>query len=633
VSYSGKHGTGHSRRKEDNDTAHQKKSQRLFTVLSIVVVTTIGLIIGFFMSGQIRDSMINNYAKYNAVQVTGNITTAFSNNDVKEPLRGSGLSHLQEHTKHALMDTDIKSIRFWNTDGLILFSTSKDQIGNITEDGKSLAGKFVADPEKKLINTTVKNSSGERMVTYYPVFLDKANPNQVSAVYEVSMSLDGLQSSINAVMRTVVIGLGSLIIALVLIAQVTSIMLRNRNLKLKNLTAKLAIKADTDGLTGLNNHLHFQNALKDQVEKAQRINSKLSVVMIDLDRFKNVNDRYGHQTGDKVLKKVAGIFDKVLRETDFSARYGGEEFVAVLPDTNSTDALSFAERLRKSAEELTFGDESEKTAALNITLSCGVAEFPEHGNDPSALVAAADSALLFAKNHGRNQVRSFNEFASSDIEEEDLERLINRLQNASLKTVQALAAAVDTKDQFRSAATNSSITANFAGRLNLDKDSMATLSLATQLHDVGEATIPGQVLNKSASLSENEMDSIRTHPEASVKIVEAASQTQSLLGAILHHHENWDGTGYPDGLKGSEIPYLARMLRIVDSFEAMTTERPYRNAMTTNEATKELERNAGTQFDPEMVTAFIETIAPTEGVIKESIHVSTATRRDEKATA
>ena len=633
MSYSGKHGTGHSRRKEDNDTAHQKKSQRLFTVLSIVVVTTIGLIIGFFMSGQIRDSMINNYAKYNAVQVTGNITTAFSNNDVKEPLRGSGLSHLQEHTKHALMDTDIKSIRFWNTDGLILFSTSKDQIGNITEDGKSLAGKFVADPEKKLINTTVKNSSGERMVTYYPVFLDKANPNQVSAVYEVSMSLDGLQSSINAVMRTVVIGLGSLIIALVLIAQVTSIMLRNRNLKLKNLTAKLAIKADTDGLTGLNNHLHFQNALKDQVEKAQRINSKLSVVMIDLDRFKNVNDRYGHQTGDKVLKKVAGIFDKVLRETDFSARYGGEEFVAVLPDTNSTDALSFAERLRKSAEELTFGDESEKTAALNITLSCGVAEFPEHGNDPSALVAAADSALLFAKNHGRNQVRSFNEFASSDIEEEDLERLINRLQNASLKTVQALAAAVDTKDQFRSAATNSSITANFAGRLNLDKDSMATLSLATQLHDVGEATIPGQVLNKSASLSENEMDSIRTHPEASVKIVEAASQTQSLLGAILHHHENWDGTGYPDGLKGSEIPYLARMLRIVDSFEAMTTERPYRNAMTTNEATKELERNAGTQFDPEMVTAFIETIAPTEGVIKESIHVSTATRRDEKATA
>ncbi len=633
MSYSGKHGTGHSRRKEDNDTAHQKKSQRLFTVLSIVVVTTIGLIIGFFMSGQIRDSMINNYAKYNAVQVTGNITTAFSNNDVKEPLRGSGLSHLQEHTKHALMDTDIKSIRFWNTDGLILFSTSKDQIGNITEDGKSLAGKFVADPEKKLINTTVKNSSGERMVTYYPVFLDKANPNQVSAVYEVSMSLDGLQSSINAVMRTVVIGLGSLIIALVLIAQVTSIMLRNRNLKLKNLTAKLAIKADTDGLTGLNNHLHFQNALKDQVEKAQRINSKLSVVMIDLDRFKNVNDRYGHQTGDKVLKKVAGIFDKVLRETDFSARYGGEEFVAVLPDTNSTDALSFAERLRKSAEELTFGDESEKTAALNITLSCGVAEFPEHGNDPSALVAAADSALLFAKNHGRNQVRSFNEFASSDIEEEDLERLINRLQNASLKTVQALAAAVDTKDQFHSAATNSSITANFAGRLNLDKDSMATLSLATQLHDVGEATIPGQVLNKSASLSENEMDSIRTHPEASVKIVEAASQTQSLLGAILHHHENWDGTGYPDGLKGSEIPYLARMLRIVDSFEAMTTERPYRNAMTTNEATKELERNAGTQFDPEMVTAFIETIAPTEGVIKESIHVSTATRRDEKATA
>lgn len=627
MSYSGKHGSKHTRRKEDNDSASQKKGQLLFTILTIAVISTIGLIITVLMSSQIRTTMIANYAKYNAVQVTGNITTAFNKKDVVEPLSGMGLTHLQEHTKHALMDTDIKSIRFWNTDGLILFSTSEDQIGNITEDGKALAGKFVSEPEKKLINTTVKNSSGERMITYYPVFLDKANPDQVSAIYEVSMSLDGLQASINAVMGTVVIGLGSLIIALVLIAQVTSVMLRNRNQKLKILSSKLAIKADTDGLTGLNNHRFFQKNLLDQVERAERMGSKLSVVMIDLDRFKNVNDVYGHQTGDKVLKKIASIFDTVLRESDFSARYGGEEFVVVLPDTNATDAILFADRLRTTAEELVFGEGNEKTANLKVTLSCGVAEFPEHGNEPSALVAAADSALLFAKTHGRNQVRSFNEFASSDIEEEDLERLINRLHNASLKTVQALAAAVDTKDQFHSAATNSSLTANFATKLSLDKDSMATLSLATQLHDVGEATVPGQVLNKSESLTEDEMDNIRSHPEASVKIVEAASQTQSLLGAILHHHENWDGSGYPNGLKGTEIPFLARMLRIVDSFEAMTTERPYRNALSVQDAILELKKNSGIQFDTELVDSFIETIATPDELTRENIHVGASDER------
>ena len=150
---------------------------------------------------------------------------------------------------------------------------------------------------------------------------------------------------------------------------------------------------------------------------------------------------------------------------------------------------------------------------------------------------------------------------------------------------------------------------------------------------MGEATVPGQVLNKSESLTEDEMDNIRSHPEASVKIVEAASQTQSLLGAILHHHENWDGTGYPNGLKGTEIPFLARMLRIVDSFEAMTTERPYRNALSVQDAIAELKENAGIQFDAELVDSFVETIAVPDGATTENIHVGTTSVSDEKVTA
>lgn len=629
MTYSGKHSADNGKPKIEKEERDRRIGLSLFTALSIVIISVIGITVGILMTRHIRAQMLDNYAKYAGNQVSGMISSDFDMDDVNRPLTGEKLEHFQEHLKHALMHDNITNIRIWRPDGLIIFSTTEKNIGKVTDEGQNIAGEFVKNPTKKSMmkERDIKNENFLNL--FYPVYLNTENPELLSVVYEVTVSLAPLKKYVNRVMSTVAVGFGGLILVLIVVAQISSIMLRRRNSTLKELTAKLVIRADTDGLTGLNNHRHFQNVLKAKLDLAERAGKKLSLIMIDLDRFKKINDRYGHQTGDKVLKKVSSAFKKVFNEPFYAARYGGEEYVVILPDTDCSAALTKAEEFRAFIENLMIDLSADKEDVINVTLSCGVAEFPEHGNQPNSLIAAADSALLFAKHHGRNQVRSFNEYASSDFEEEDLERLIHRLHNASLKTVQALAAAVDTKDQFHSN-TNRGRLINFAKKINLEEDALKTLNLASQLHDVGEATVPGQVLNKSESLSEEEMNIIRSHPEAGVKIVEAAAETQTLLTAILHHHENWDGSGYPRGLKGEEIPYLARILRIIDSFDAMTTERPYRNALSIHEAIEELKQNAGTQFDPKLINKFIEYLEPevTSEKIKGQIHVGVTKFKD-----
>lgn len=365
--------------------------------------------------------------------------------------------------------------------------------------------------------------------------------------------------------------------------------------------------AKTDALTGLRNHGHFQQHLHQVTARHLEEGRPVSLIMIDLDNFKCVNDRFGHQKGDAFLEQMGAL----LREEsqgDYTARYGGEEFVVVMPDRPGQEAMQAAEGLRQKVK--TIADAIDLPPSY-VAASFGVADAPACAADAGSLVSAADAALLFAKRKGRNRVAYFRDLSETELREGDLERLHSRLEGASLQTIRALAEAVDGSDQYLGIdrQRTSLAVARMAQSLGMNEEDSGALELAAQLHDIGKVGVPGSILRKKDKLSEEELTLVHQHPEIGRKILEEARQLQNLIQAILYHHERWDGKGYPEGLKGEEIPQMARIVSILDSFRAMMSDRPYRKALTEAEALAELQNGAGSQFDPELVALFIDSIS------------------------
>ncbi len=369
--------------------------------------------------------------------------------------------------------------------------------------------------------------------------------------------------------------------------------------------------ADTDGLTGLKNHGHFQHHLKNEIDRAARYNRVFSLVMIDLDNFKFVNDEFGHQKGDAVLRHVGQLLKNEIRDTDYAARYGGEEFVIVMPEVDGPEATEAADRLRRKLERLY---KKVDLPEYQTAASFGVADFPVCATGSNSLIAAADGALLFAKRQGRNRVAYFRDLSTAELSNDDLDKLNSRLGGAGFQTIQVLAAAVDARDSYPESARNalSRLAAGMAQKLDFKQDQIEALTLAIKLHDIGKIGVPSRVLQKKEKLLPEEMALLRQHPEMGKRILQEAAQIRDLIAAVLYHHERWDGKGYPDGLSGVQIPLMARMVGIIDAYRAMLSDRPYRKALTVEEAVAELEKGAGSQFDPSLVEIFIQQIRDDE---------------------
>jgi len=365
--------------------------------------------------------------------------------------------------------------------------------------------------------------------------------------------------------------------------------------------------AKTDALTGLRNHGHFQQHLHKVTDRLLDEGQPVSLIMIDLDNFKSVNDRFGHQKGDAFLEQMGALLREESQQGDYAARYGGEEFVIVMPARSGQEAVRAAEGLRKKVK--TIADAIDLPPSY-VAASFGVADAPACAVDAGSLVAAADSALLFAKRKGRNRVAYFMDLSETELREGDLERLHSRLEGASLQTIRALAEAVDDSDQYQGMdrQRTSAVVSSMARSLGMGAEESGALELAAQLHDIGKIGIPGSVLRKKEKLSAEELSMIHRHPEIGGQILEEARQLQNLIQAILYHHERWDGKGYPEGLKGDDIPQMARIVSILDAYRAMMSDRPYRKALTEHEALAELRTGAGSQFDPRLVEVFIDAI-------------------------
>ncbi|WP_168058027.1 diguanylate cyclase [Candidatus Manganitrophus noduliformans] len=364
-------------------------------------------------------------------------------------------------------------------------------------------------------------------------------------------------------------------------------------------------RAATDSLTGLYNHREFQKRLGEETERASRYGKAFSLLMLDIDHFKVFNDTHGHPVGDAILKEIVKVIQKCIRNVDFPARYGGEEFSVILPETIGIHAAKVAERIRKAIDDGPFVTPTGHRVHLSISI--GVASFPEDGRRREELILSADQALYFAKKDGRNRVCRYCDTLKAAIEK-DQNKLTELLRNPEIKTIRDLAAVIDAKSPYTRGHSEGVIeyALLLADALNLGEQEKQSLQLASLLHNIGIVSIPDSILNKPGPLSTEERKIIQAHPGLAQMLIKESHNLDSVLPAILYHHERYDGKGYPNGLTGEEIPFLARVLGVVEAYHAMISVRPYRPKMSHEEAVQELRKNAGTQFDPGVVKTFLE---------------------------
>jgi diguanylate cyclase (GGDEF)-like protein/putative nucleotidyltransferase with HDIG domain len=361
--------------------------------------------------------------------------------------------------------------------------------------------------------------------------------------------------------------------------------------------------ANVDGLTGLYNHRYFFDQFSRQFEFSKKAGKELSLLFIDIDDFKFYNDFLGHQMGDEVLSGIARLMEETLPKDALIARYGGEEFTVILPDIGETAAYSEAEKLRRAVQEHPFpGQENLPTG--NLTISVGISTFPSKARTETELLKRADEACYRAKFLYKNRVEAYHSIL------EDLQQNMVEIDNETIASIKTLIAVINAKDKYTYGHVERVVfyCTLFAEKLGFKDEDKKNLIYSAYLHDVGKINIPEEILMKTEPLTDEEWKIMKDHPQKAVEIIESIKSLKDLAPIILQHHERYDGTGYPENLKGEGINYYARILTVIDSFDAMTSLRPYQPRKTYSQAIRELIRNRGTQFDPDIVNDFINVI-------------------------
>ena len=427
-------------------------------------------------------------------------------------------------------------------------------------------------------------------------------------------------------------------------------------------------QAITDGMTGLKTHRFFMEALSGEWKRSTRAGRSFSVVLLDLDRFKFVNDFYGHLDGDLLLQRVAHILELNCRRSDVVARYGGDEFIILMPETDSSQAHQLASKLRS------WICSDEVLREKNVTSSFGVATFPLNGSTPQELIQVADASMYLSKHQGGNAVSTADQFNSetsrqwkrdvldaylgvtlkrlfstgpdafveiysrveqfarslTETERGGMKRQIASLGDSAyeplpaivMDTLTSLALAVDSKDQFTQGHSYkvSSYAVLIAEAIGLKGSEVEEVRLGGMLHDVGKVGIMESILNKNGPLNPDEWEAMKRHAEYGAKLLEPLRGTEKIRQMVEHHHEYYDGSGYPQGLAGQQIPMGARIIAIADAYDTITSERTYKKARTPEEAFSELARCGNAQFDPDLVKVFVSRLRemPTPLIINPS---------------
>jgi diguanylate cyclase (GGDEF)-like protein/putative nucleotidyltransferase with HDIG domain len=390
------------------------------------------------------------------------------------------------------------------------------------------------------------------------------------------------------------VGMGTLLVGAIVIMTMRA--------RVELLIARLYDAARTDPLTKLSNRRGFREQLDLELERARRGGTPAVLLIGDLDDFKDVNDYCGHRVGDVGLQRVARLLGERKHPTDLAARVEGDGFALIVPDGARKEGFTLAEKIRRSVQEEFAGD------TVTLTISFGVAVYPEHGETAAALLHAADEALYAAKDRGRNRTvghtSSMRDGVHAIAQQHDIEG------ERFVMAVLDMAEAVDLR--FSGSARHSETVGRYAEmiarELGLPERRVSRIRLAGILHDIGKATVPNSILHKPGPLNQREYEVIMRHPELGAQMLEHPSLSD-VRQWVAMHHERPDGRGYPLGLPGSFVPLEALIVAVADAYEAMTSDRPYRESIGYNAATEELRRCADSQFDKHVVEALLAALA------------------------
>ena len=363
--------------------------------------------------------------------------------------------------------------------------------------------------------------------------------------------------------------------------------------------------ANIDELTGLYNHRYFYEQLKESCRMSLVTGLPLSLLILDVDYFKIYNDTFGHQKGDVLLKELSRILINELNDNHLVCRYGGDEITIILHNSNINKAIDIANHLRHSISKHTF-DGEERLPTKNVTVTVGVAEFKGEKDTYTALFKRVDFALYRAKYLRRNSVQEYTSvFDHLNTDSED-----NHIMRETMNSLKALINIIDLRDSYTFKHTDRVVMLcmKFAEHVGLSTEDKRRLCYSAYLHDLGKINISKEVLISDKILTPAEWEELKRHPEESAAIISKMDGLEDIVPIVRHHHERYDGTGYPDKIKGENIEYLARILALADSFDAMTNIRPYQETKTFEQAFEEIERCSGTQFDPVLAKQLIEAI-------------------------
>jgi len=431
-----------------------------------------------------------------------------------------------------------------------------------------------------LISAAMALSTGHR---YIPLMRSNVRATAVPFAFMASAAL-----------MLVVLWERSPVLSTALVGPLLAISLYQRSTHRALRAMRLAL---TDPLTGLGNHRHFHERLQRELQTAEEDGTSLTLCFVDIDDFKNINDRFGHPSGDRVLSQVAGK----LRQGGEAFRLGGDEFALLLVDHDEETALAAASSIVERVRVL------DLDHIGSVTASAGLATFPVQGHGRDELIRLADSALYWAKEHGKNRVRHYR---PDVVELAELKRLASGPDRAArYRAAASLAKAVDARDTYTGSHSErvAELSARVAQRLGLDAEQVELTRLAGSLHDLGKLAIPEEILRKPGELTDSERLVLERHPQIGFRMLDSLG-VDPVAEVVFHHHERWDGAGYPNGLRGEEIPLGARIIFVADAYDAITSDRVYSPRRSSRAALVELERCAGTQFDPTIVAAFAEEV-------------------------
>ena len=385
-------------------------------------------------------------------------------------------------------------------------------------------------------------------------------------------------------------------------------------------------QAITDGMTGLYNRRYFEEYIKKEANRAVRQNQKFTVIGLDLDHLKQINDTYGHNYGDIAIKAIAEVLKSNARSIDIAARMGGEEFNLILPGVDIEGGCIAAERIRKAIEAV----ELEKIG--HITASLGVATYPDQSDDIQELLELTDQAMYESKRSGRNRVTiakpsyetSWQEVAVNtfvDILSKHripmdavtsrllTEKLMDMNNDRLYQVADTLVQSYNPQHQFGGMKQKVELATMLAKRFDLSKEAIDRLKIAILLYDIGNTMLPKELLNKREPLSDNDKSSIKQHPViAAREILKPISNIVDIIPIIEKHHENWNGTGYPDKISGDEIPIESQIILIIDSYFALMEKRPYREALSSDEAIKTIQADIDKKWNEKLANEFISLV-------------------------